>query len=224
MSSMDSSAPAICRLRTTPPISISASGRNLSAPRLVVTGCTLSSMTVSEWSPPRSRPASIRHFAASTSAIETPFGAAGQHGKMLRRLAQTARRGRGRDRLPSALSVMRSFGLAGTTVISPSGEEIFACASSQPASMVSASGTATAKRPAALSTRKAFGEAGAGAAAILRRPRRAAGRLRSAPATAALSSAVLVAIDGLGVGEIGENLLRGLGDNVLTLRHSVPRC
>src|SRR6185436_11679227 len=49
---------------------------------------------------------------------------------------------------------MRSFGLAGTTVISPSGEVILACDSSQPASMVSASGTATAKRPAALRTLK----------------------------------------------------------------------
>ncbi len=58
------------------------------------------------------------------------------------------------DRVPSALSVMRSLGLAGATVISPSGEEILACASSHPASMVSASGTAMAKRPAALSTEK----------------------------------------------------------------------
>jgi hypothetical protein len=27
----------------------------------------------------------------------------------------------------------------------------------------------------------------------------------------------------LGIGEIGEDFLRGLGNNVLTLRHSVPR-
>src|SRR3954447_16318505 len=49
---------------------------------------------------------------------------------------------------------MRSLGLAGATVIGPSGEATFACASSHPASMVSASGTATADRPAALSTLK----------------------------------------------------------------------
>src|SRR4029078_4773515 len=49
---------------------------------------------------------------------------------------------------------MRSFGLAGATVILPLGEEIFACANSHPASMVSASGTATACRPAALRTEK----------------------------------------------------------------------
>src|SRR5260221_9236526 len=58
------------------------------------------------------------------------------------------------DRLPSALSVMRSFGLAGATVISPSGDEILARAKSQPASMVSTSGTAMAWRPAALRTEK----------------------------------------------------------------------
>ena len=56
--------------------------------------------------------------------------------------------------VPSALRVMRSFGPAGATVIAPSGEAIFACASSHPASMVSASGTATAKRPAELNTLK----------------------------------------------------------------------
>jgi hypothetical protein len=49
---------------------------------------------------------------------------------------------------------MRSFGLAGATVISPSGEAILACASSHPANMVSASGTAIAKRPAAPNTPK----------------------------------------------------------------------
>jgi hypothetical protein len=31
-------------------------------------------------------------------------------------------------------------------------------------------------------------------------------------------------IDGLGIGEIGEDLLRGLDNNVLTLRHGAPRC
>ena len=58
------------------------------------------------------------------------------------------------DRVPSALSAMRSFGLAGATVIAPSGEAIFACANSHPASMVSASGTAMANRPAELKTAK----------------------------------------------------------------------
>ena len=126
------------------------------------------------------------------------------------------------DRLPSALSVMRSFGLAGATVISPSGEEILACASSHPASMVSASGTATAKRPAALKHAKTFGEARARTAAILRHPgQRQAGIGQRLPERG-FPCAVLVAIDGLGVGEIGEDLLRGLGNDVLTLRHGVP--
>ena len=35
--------------------------------------------------------------------------------------------------------------------------------------------------------------------------------------------AVFVAIDGLGVRKIGKNLLRGRNDDVLTLRHGVPR-
>ena len=98
-------------------------------------------------------PASIRHLEASTSAIESPFASPAMTAICFAAFAN----GTPRDlpeRLPSALSVMRSFGLAGATVISPSGEEILACASSQPASMVSASGTATAKRPAAPRTEK----------------------------------------------------------------------
>jgi len=30
-------------------------------------------------------------------------------------------------------------------------------------------------------------------------------------------------VNGLGVGEIGEYFLRGLGDDIITLRHSVPQ-
>src|ERR1700723_2599318 len=58
------------------------------------------------------------------------------------------------DSVPSAPSMRRSFGPAGATVMVPSGEEMFACANSHPASMVSASGTASAKRPAAPNTLK----------------------------------------------------------------------
>ena len=136
---------------------------------------------------------------------------------------QRARRGRGRTSVPSALSVMRSFGLAGATVISPSGEEILACASSQPASMVSASGTAIAKRPAALSTPKP-------SARLAPEPPQSSGTHDSGrPALGqrlperGFPPALLVAVDGLGIGEIGEDFFCGLGDNVLTLRHSVPR-
>ena len=118
---------------------------------------------------------------------------------------------------------MRSFGLAGATVIAPSGEAILACASSHPASMVSASGTAIAKRPAALSTPKP-------SARLAPEPPQSSGTQDSGrPASVsachsgAFQLALLVAVDGLRVGEIGKYLLRGLGDNVLTLRHSVPR-
>src|SRR6202011_903447 len=58
------------------------------------------------------------------------------------------------DRVPAGSSAMRSLGLAGATVSSPPGQAIFACDNSHPASMVSASGTAIAKGPAALSTLK----------------------------------------------------------------------
>ena len=153
MSSIDSSAPAICRLRATPPISSSALWSKPCGAGLMVTGLTLSKVTVSLSSPPRLSPASIRQSPASTSAIERPEPPLTSTAIWLAALAKGTPRARP-ERLPSALSVMRSFGLAGATVIAPSGEAILACASSHPASMVSASGTATAKRPAALSTLK----------------------------------------------------------------------
>ena len=89
----------------------------------------------------------------STSAIERPPAPCASTAICLASLAKGTPRARP-DRVPSALSAMRSFGLAGATVIAPSGEAILACASSHPASMVSASGTAIAKRPAALNTPK----------------------------------------------------------------------
>ncbi len=127
------------------------------------------------------------------------------------------------DRVPSAPSAMRSFGLAGTTVIAPSGEAILACANSHPASMVSASGTATAKRPAALRTLNP-------SARLAPEPPQSSGTHDngkpasvSACQSGAFQPPLLVAVDGLGVGEVGEYPFRNLGDNVLTLRHSVPR-
>ena len=89
--------------------------------------------------------------------------------------------------------------------------------------MVSASGTAMRKTPGRAQHAETFGEAGAGAAAILRHPgQRQAGFGQRLPQRR-FPAALLVAVDGLRVGEIGKYLLRGLGDNVLTLRHSVPR-
>ena len=89
--------------------------------------------------------------------------------------------------------------------------------------MVSASGTAIAKRPAALSTLKP-------SARLAPEPPQSSGTQASGrPASlsachsGAFQAPFLSLIDGLGVGEIGEDFLRGLGDNVLTLRHSVPR-
>ncbi len=99
----------------------------------------------------RLRPASIWHFDVSTSAIERPLVPCASTAICAASLAKGTPRARP-DRVPSALSAMRSFGLAGATVIAPSGDAIFACANSHPASMVSASGTAIANRPAELKT------------------------------------------------------------------------
>ena len=150
---IDSSAPAICRERATPPISINLVWSNPCGAGLIVTGCTLSSVTISELSPPRLSPVLDPALAGIDQRNESCPSHRCEHREVALRLSQRHAAALP-DRLPSALTVIRSFGLAGTTVISPSGEAILACASSQPASMVSANGTATAKRPAALNTLK----------------------------------------------------------------------
>src|SRR5665647_2846933 len=116
-------------------------------------GATLASVTVSLPSLARLSPASIWHLAASTSAIEKPPAPCASTAMCLASFANGTPRARP-DRVPSALSAMRSRGPAGATVMVPSGEVIFACANNHPASMVSASGTAMAKRPAAPNTEK----------------------------------------------------------------------
>src|SRR5579871_1942215 len=153
MSSMDSSAPAIWSDRTTPPISMSAVWSNPFGAPLMVMGATLSKVTVSLLSPPRLRPVSILTFDASTSAIEAPAVPLASTAMCFACFAKGTPRARP-ESVPSAFAVMRSFGPAGAIVISPSGDAIFACESSQPASMVSARGTAIAKRPAAPNTPK----------------------------------------------------------------------
>src|SRR6202022_4489592 len=136
-----------------PPISICAVCAKAFGAGLIVMGATLFSVTISLASPPRMGPSSVRQAPASTSAIESPFAPPASTAICFAALAKGMPRARP-DKVPSAFTVMRSLGPAGTTVISPPGEAILACASSHPASMVSASGTATAKRPAALSTEK----------------------------------------------------------------------
>src|SRR6266436_6360244 len=116
-------------------------------------GAALVKVTVSLSSPARLRPASIRQLAASISAIERPPAPLASTAICLACLAKGTPRARP-DNVPSGFSAMRSLGLAGATVIAPSGEGIFACDNSHPASMVSASGTAMAERPAALNTLK----------------------------------------------------------------------
>src|SRR6185437_8279432 len=153
MSSIDSSAPAICKLRTTPPINIKDVWSKPFGAGLIADGLTLSKVTVSLLSLASVRPVSMRTAPASTSAIEVPFVPVASTAICFAALAKGTPRARP-DSVPSALRVMRSLGLAGATVISPSGEAILACASSHPASMVSTSGTAIANRPAAPTTPK----------------------------------------------------------------------
>src|SRR6476619_3103584 len=95
-------------------------------------GWTLDSVTASLGSPARLRLDSIRQPAASTSAIErepAPPASTAIYFESLAKGTPLARP----DRVPSGFSVIRSFGLAGATVIAPSGEEIFACDKSHPA-------------------------------------------------------------------------------------------
>ena len=174
------------------------------------------------WSPPRLRPASIRHFAASTSAIETPPCAACEHRNMFCRLgkrhaagaAGQAAVGVERDAVLRACGRHRHLAL---------GRGDFRLRQQPSRQHGFGQRHRDRKAPGRAQHAKAFGEAGAGAAAFFADPgQRQAGLGQRLPQRR-FPRAFLVAIDGLGVGEIGENLLRGLGDNVLTLRHSVPR-
>ena len=79
------------------------------------------------------------------------------------------------------------------------------------------------KPPGCAEHAKTFGKARARAAAVFAHPgQRQAGFGQRLPQRR-FPRAVFVAIDGLGVGEIGKNLLRGRNDDILTLRHGVPR-
>src|ERR1700727_1951247 len=211
---MVSRLPAICRLRATAPIRSSEVRSKPSGAGLTATGTMRSKVTVSLPSPPRLRLDSIRHLAASTSAIDSfPLSPCASTAMCLASLAKGTPRARP-DNAPSALNVMRSFAPAGASVISPSGLTILACDNSQPASMVSASGTLIAKRPA---------RRGAGPAIFFRNPGQRQAGFTQRPPQRRLPAAFLVAVDGLRIGQIGKYPLGGLRNNVLGFDHGVPR-
>ena len=83
MSSIDSSAPAICRLRATAPISISEVWSKPFGAGLIATGATLVNVTVSLPSPARLRPASIRHVRRFHQRDRKTAGAVREHRDML---------------------------------------------------------------------------------------------------------------------------------------------
>jgi hypothetical protein len=85
--------------------------------------------------------------------------------------------------------------------------------------MVSASGKAAGRAQHA----ETFGERSARTAAIFVDPGQGQAGFGQRLPERRFPRALVVAIDGLSVGEIGEDFLRGLGNNVVTLRHSVPR-
>ena len=185
-------------------------------------GCTLSNVTVSLASLARLRPASIRQAPASTSAIERPLRARCEHGDMLCILGEgNAARAAGQ----------RAVGIERDAILRACGRHRHRAFGRgdlrlrQQPSRQHGFGQRHRDRetPGRAQHAKTFGEAGAGAVAIFRHPgQRQAGFGQRLPQRR-FPAAVLVVVDGLGVGEIGENRLRGLGDNVLTLRHSVPR-
>ena len=123
------------------------------------------------------------------------------------------------DRVPSALSVMRSFGLAGATVMASVGRGDFGLR--QQPSRQHGFGERHGDREAPRRAQHAQ---------ILRRgsapePPQSSGTHdsgRPASVSACHSGAFqppfLIAVDGLGVGEIGKYPLRGLGDDILALR------
>ncbi|MHC2394391.1 hypothetical protein ACVIHB_009247 [Bradyrhizobium liaoningense] len=71
--------------------------------------------------------------------------------------------------------------------------------------------------------RKAIGKARAGAAEIIGHPGQWQARLAQRPPQRRLPRILPVVVDGLRIGEVGEDFLRGLDDDIVTLRHSVPR-
>ena len=147
------SAPEICSERATQPISISEVWSNPFGAAPVFSGNVLSKIRLSAGSPARFSSSSRRQSLAATSAMVTPFGPCASTAKCCASRANGTLRAVPL-RVPSAFRVILSFGCTGATDIAPSGETIPPWDNSQPASIVSASGTGTAKRPAALSSSK----------------------------------------------------------------------
>ena len=189
---------------------------------LTAMAATRSNVTVSLLSPPRLRLDSIRQWLAATSAIDGfALPSCANTAMCLASLPKGMPRARP-DKVPSVLIVMRSFGPAGATVISPSGRRAWLATATSPrawfppAAREAQNGLPRSGRqnpPPSVAPEPPYSSA----------TQDTAGRLRSAPATAALSSRLSCRVDGLRIGQIGKYPLGGLRDNVLGFFHGVPR-
>ena len=223
MSSIDSSAPAICSERTTPPISISAVWSKPFGAGLMTDGETLSKVTVSLLSLARLRPASMRTAFASTSAIEAPFR---------RRCASTAMCFAALAKgTPRARPDKRAVGVERDAILRACGRDRHLAFGrgnlrlrQQPSGQHGLGERHRDRMPSGgADDAKTFGEARAGTAEFLSDPRQRQAGLAERLPERRFPLALLVAVDCLRVGEIGKDLLCGLDDDVLTLRHGVPR-
>ena len=142
---MASSAPAICMARTVAPMS-SNSSCNPCGASLTATGRTPSRITVSRASPARLAPCEIR--AAPMSARTTAQSPLSRWASSTRCWAARPN-GTARSRPLMVPFAVRLTGWPARVVqdIAPRGEEMRTRASNHPASRVSATGNATAKRP-----------------------------------------------------------------------------
>ena len=124
-------------------------------------------------------------------------------------------------RVPSAFSGDPSRGRAGATVIAPAGACRPACASSQPASSVSASGTGSAERPA--TPRMAKPSARLAPAPPCVSGTQASGSPASASARHSGSfQRCRGAVDRLRIGEVGKYPRRRFGDDMSRSRSTLP--
>ena len=151
---MASSAPAICMARAAAPMRSTACSSRPAGASFTVDGRAPLKLSVFSGSPPMLVPSPMRACAASTRATaEPPASRRASTARCLASLAKGIERS-APLKVPLPASVSRSPSRAGPQVMAPLGEAMPARASSQPASSVSASGRATAKRPASRSTAK----------------------------------------------------------------------
>ncbi len=152
---------------------------------------------------------------ASTSATASPPPSrSASSARCLASLAKAMARRRPLS-VPLFARTTRSASRTGPQAIAPLGEAMPAPASSQPASSVSATGSATALRPGLTEHGEAIGELGTGAAQGVRHPGERQARLLERRPGRRLPGLVGRPVDGAGIAHVLENARRGLGDDAV---------